>query len=105
MARIITKELALKIVKKLNAVPLRSRSKAHDLYEVQFNGVAVAVVSVRRGSKKDLGHDHIPRDLHLGPNDTKQLGRCPFSVEDYYRHLRGLGLLPEEADAGEAEQA
>jgi hypothetical protein len=96
--------LALKIVKKLSAVAIPSRSKAHDLYEVRYRGVAVAEISIRRGSEKDLGHDHLPRDLHLGPNKSKRLGQCPFTSDDYFNELREQGLLPEEnEDEGEED--
>jgi hypothetical protein len=98
MARIITKELAVKIVRKLSAAPIPSRGRAHDLYEVRYRGRVVAVISLRRGSEKDQGHDHLPRDLHLSPNRTKLLGQCPFTQDDYFQALRGQGLLPEEED-------
>jgi hypothetical protein len=45
MARIITKELALKIVKKLEATKIDSRSKAHDGYAVLHEGVHLGIIS------------------------------------------------------------
>lgn len=102
MARIVTKELALKIVKKLKATAIPSRSKAHDLYVVEHGGIIVAEISIRRGSDKDLGHDHLPRDLHLSPNKTKLLGQCPLKREEYFQHLVDQGLI-EGDEEGQRE--
>jgi hypothetical protein len=94
MARIITKELALKILAKLNAVMVRA-GKAHDDYSVEHEGVVVAITSLRRGSGKDLGHDHMPRDLHIGPSKAKLLGQCPLSRDEYIDLLRAKGLVQD----------
>ena len=93
MARVITKELALKIVKKLKARKIVSRSKAHDLYAVEYQGRIIAVLSIRRGSQKDMGHDYLPRDLRIGPHAARLLGQCPLKREDYFRSLEERGLL------------
>jgi len=68
MARIITKELALKIVKKLNAVAIKSSSKAHD--------------------------DSLKNDLHISPRQAKDLGQCPLSRDEYIAIMRENGILP-----------
>ncbi len=93
----ITKELAVKIAKKLNAVAIKSRSKAHDLFAVEYQSQVVAEISIRRGSRKDLGHDHVPRDLHVSPRNARLLAQCPLSREEYFQLLREQGLinLPE----------
>jgi hypothetical protein len=96
MARIITKELALKIVKKLRASQIDSRSTAHDEYQVEHEGIVLAFISIRRGSEKDLGHDYLPRELHISPRQARDLGRCPWQREDYIQCMREKGLLPEE---------
>jgi hypothetical protein len=103
VARIITKELAVKILKKLNASKVRS-GKAHDDYQVEYHGVVIVATSLRRGSEKDLGHDHMPGDLHIGPGQARRLGQCPLSKQAYLQILRENGLLPDEEDeAGEVE--
>ncbi len=94
MARIITKELALKIVKKLNAVAVKSSSKAHDDYLVEEAGVRLAIISIRRSSKKDIGHDYLKNDLHISPHQAKDLGQCPMSREDCIAYMREIGILP-----------
>ncbi len=102
MARIVTKELAVKIIAKLKAVKVKS-GKAHDDYSVEHNGVVVAITSLRRGSEKDLGHDHMPKDLHIGPAKAKLLGQCPLSRNGYLALLREQGLVADEDD-GDPEE-
>jgi hypothetical protein len=105
MARIITKELAEKIVAKLKAVKVKSRSKSHDFYDVEHEGQVIASISIRRGSEKDKGHDYIPHDLRVSPRQAKLLAQCPWKHEDYIQALREKGLLAEveeeEENAGE----
>ncbi len=94
MARQITKELALKILAKLKAVKTKS-GKAHDEYTIEHNGVVIALTSLRRSSEKDLGHDRMPKDLHIGPNKAKLLGQCPLSLAEYIELLREQGLVTD----------
>ncbi len=95
MALQITKELAVKIIAKLKAVKTKS-GKAHDDYSVEHKGVVIALTSLRRGSAKDLGHDHMPKDLHIGPNKAKLLGQCPLSLKGYIDFLKEQGLVEED---------
>jgi hypothetical protein len=92
MARIITKELALKIADKLKARIDKTR-KGHDVAYVYHEGRMVANFNIRRGSEKDKGHDHIPRDLHVGPHDARRLGLCPLTREGWFDLLRHKGFL------------
>ena len=101
MARIITKELAEKIVAKLKATKVKTKSKSHDFYDVEQDGRVIASISIRRGSEKDKGHDHIPRDLHISPRQAKLLAQCPWKREDYIRALREKGLIEEREESEE----
>lgn len=103
MARQITKELAERIVAKLRArrSPDVRRGSPHDLYDFEFDGVLVLQLSVRRGSAKDLGHDHMPKELRLGPGQAKRLGQCPLSLDEYVAILRDKGVIGPEPPAGE----
>lgn len=96
--RQITKELARKIVKKLNATAVTSRSSAHDEYEVWEDGVLLGNISIRRSSEKDKGHDFIPRELNISPHQAKDLANCPWSREDYIECMRVKGELPAVED-------
>jgi hypothetical protein len=95
MARIITKELALKIARKLGAA-VSNTGGAHDLAAVYEDGVLIASFGIRRGSEKDKGHDHIPADIHVGPSFAKGLGQCPKSRQQWIEKLREKGILPAE---------
>ena|ERR1700722_2644732 len=101
MATIITKEIALRIVKKLNAVEITSRSKSHDEYVVREAEMQVAIISIRRSSKKNIGHDYLKNDLHISPHQAKELGQCPWSRDDYMECLREKGILPLKEDDDE----
>jgi hypothetical protein len=93
MARIITKQLALDIVKKLRAQPETTPSKVHDIYGVYRNNILVAKISIRRGSERDKGHDYIPAEMHVGPHFAKEFALCNRSVEDWYDILKAKGLV------------
>jgi hypothetical protein len=92
--RQITKELAMKIVKKLKANDESDRGAVHSLYTV-YDGqnMLVASFGIRRASEKDKGHDHIPRELQVGPNFAKGLANCPKSRNDY---LRKINAAPDD---------
>jgi hypothetical protein len=90
---IITKELALKIARKLEATIKERSGKAHDIALVYHGGRLVAQFGLRRGSKKDMGHDHIPSQIHVRPSQARLLGQCPMTREEWLRILAERGLL------------
>lgn len=104
MARIITKELAEKIAKKLRAEVVVPKSGPHDIAYVYHRGVLVAQFGIRRGSEKDKGHDHIPRDLHIGPNKARLLGQCPWKLKDWLRAMVEQRLLEDPELEAEEQQ-
>lgn len=90
---IITKELALRIAKKLKADVKKRSGKAHDIALVYHEGKLVAQFAIRRGSKKNLGHDHIPSDLYVRPRQARLLGQCPLLREDWIAMMAEKGML------------
>lgn len=91
MARIVTKEHAVKIAKKLEA---RSRSeKAHDYAEIFHQGRLVAWFGIRRGSEKDKGHDHVQKDLYVNGYQARLLAACPLTRSQWLEIMRGKGKL------------
>ena len=88
----ITKELALKIVKKLDAQTVKS-TKAHDLVVVSHQGKFITSFGIRRGSNKNLGHDHIPHQIFVSPRDAKLLGQCPLSREQWLKIIVEKGMV------------
>jgi|SRR5579864_619487 len=99
---VITKELALKIKDKLGAIQLTTKNDVHDMYGVFHNNRLIASFGIRRGSKKDAGHDHVQRELNVSTGFAKQIGICKQYLDDYLARLRTQGLLPPES--AEAEQ-
>ena len=100
--RIITKEHALKIVKKLEAQVSSRGNKPHDIALVFHRGQLIASFGLRRGSEKDLGHDHISKDLHLGPHKARLLAQCPLTREQWIEIMKSKGLISEEPPEGGA---
>lgn len=90
---LITKELALRIAKKLHAEIQVRQNRPHDLALVRHEGKVVAQFGIRRGSNKNLGHDHIPSQIFLGPRDARLLGQCPLSREEWVRIASEKGKL------------
>lgn len=94
MARIVTKQHALDIVRKLGAkLVLQKKQRPHDLYAVYEDGLLIAKFGVRRGSNKEQGHDHIPSQLYVGPKDARDLAQCPLSREEWIQKLREKNLI------------
>jgi hypothetical protein len=93
MATIITKELAERIATKLNAVCDRKKNRPHDLYRIYHEGRLVAHFGVRRSSKKDQGHDHVPGQIRVSPAQAKLLGQCPMSREEWVEEMKRKGVI------------
>ena len=92
----ITKQQTRKIIRKLKAVNETDRSdSAHDHYAIYHEGVLVASFGVRRSSKKDMPHPHIPGDLQVNEHYTREIVSCSVDRDDW---LRELGHLPPEEE-------
>jgi len=94
---IITKELALRIVKKLNAKMHPRPDRPHDLACVYEGGKLIAQFGIRRGSNKEQGHDHIPDQLFVRPREAKLLGQCPLSRKEWVSILAKKGMVEQDA--------
>ena len=90
---VISKQLASRIAKKLRATVRKRSGKAHDLALVYHEGKLIATFGIRRGSRKNLGRDHVPRQLHLRASQARLLGQCPLQREDWIAILAEKGLL------------
>ena len=91
MARIVTKEHAVKIAKKLKAGILEE--KAHSYAEIFHDGKLIARFGIRRGSEKDKGHDHVQKDLHVNGHQARLLAACPLSREDWLDIMKKKSLV------------
>jgi len=92
MFAVITKELALRIVQKLGA-KIETGKKAHDIAYVEHEGKRIAWFGIRRGSKKDMGHDHVPEALYLRPSQARLLGQCPMKREEWLAIMADKGII------------
>jgi hypothetical protein len=92
MARIVTKELALKIAKKLEA-ELSEITGGHTKASIFYEGKLIASFGIRRGSEKDKGHDFIQRQLYIGPHDAKLLAQCPLTRDGWIKKIRDKGKI------------
>lgn len=88
----ITKEDALIIARKLGA-KVDPRPKRHDLARVFEKGILIASFGIRRGSKKDLGHDHIPGALYIRPHEARDLADCTKLREWWIASLKNKGFI------------
>jgi hypothetical protein len=96
MARIITKELALKIASKLKAQKSSKKGRPHDDYPVFYNGRLVAKFSVRHGSGKDQGHDFVSHAFHLPPREAKLFGQCHMKYDEWVEKMRQKRIIEDE---------
>ena len=90
---ILTKEHALKIAKKLKADIDERKNRPHDLARIYYGEKLVTSFGIRRGSKKNLGHDHIPSQIYASPRNTRLLADCPLSREDWVKSLKEKGWI------------
>src|SRR5260221_13928629 len=97
----ITKDHAKKIARKLMA--LKEPGSAHDLAVVWYQGKLIATFGIRRGSRKDQGHDHIPGKLHLNMRDCLALAQCSLSYEQWIQRMKDKGLIEAEPDQAEPD--
>jgi hypothetical protein len=104
MARIITRELAEKIRDKLCTVNMTKPNSVHDVWGISHNDKIVGIVSIRRGSEKDKGHDYIPKAINVSTGFAKQIGICNKNLDDYLRQVRLIPPLPESQESALPEK-
>lgn len=90
---LITKEHAKKIVRKLKGKVQKRENRSHDFVTVYEGETAIATFGLRRGSRRDLGHDFIPASLHIRPHQALDLANCPLSRKEWIRILEEKGLI------------
>jgi hypothetical protein len=87
----ITKDHAARIAAKLHATIRQGGN--HDIAVIEYEGKRIAQFGIRRGSRRDAGHDHIPASIYVGTRSALDLARCPMSYEQWIEVLRGKGLI------------
>ena len=89
---VITKELAIKIKKKLKAQVL-GETKAHQIVGVFHKGKLILEFGIRRSSNKEKGHDHISGLLFVSTHQARSLGQCPMSRKEWLEIIEDKGLV------------
>lgn len=87
----ITKYLAEKIARKLKAEI--STGKKHDIARVFHENKMIAQFGIRRGSNKNLGHDHIPSQIFVNRSQALLLGQCPLSIDEWIQIIKDKGKI------------
>lgn len=85
----LNKTHALIIAKKLEA-EIAKKTNNHDIAKVFHNGKLIAKFGIR-GSRKDQGHGHIPRELHTSPHVCKEMADCRIQRKEWLEILRENG--------------
>jgi hypothetical protein len=111
MANVITKEHAEAIARKLGAKTVSGKMKSggsreHEAAVIYYDGVEIASFGIRRGSNKEAPHGHLTEDLHVSPNECRQLADCPMSFDQWLEVMRKKNLLPQsQQETPQANQA
>jgi hypothetical protein len=87
----LNKDHAEAIARKLKAVMIAGRR--HDLAVVKHNGQTIAQFGIRRGSRRDQGHDYIPGQIHVTRRQALLLAQCPMSLEEWIDIMRQKGHI------------
>ena len=86
----LTADLALIIANKLQAEI--SEGSKHTNVVVRIDGTYIGRFGIRRNS--NVGHDYIPRQIHMTMKEALGLARCSLYRADYERILKERGKLP-----------
>lgn len=70
------------IAKKLNAEI--DEKKRHRFVKIFYQGRLVAGYGIPRGSKKEHGLGHVPRELGITPHQTAELAACTMTAQQYF---------------------
>ena len=89
----IDKQDAQIIAEKLQARIDEKKGRPHDLAIVEYKGQRVAQFGIRHGSKKGLGHNHIPKDLHWSPHKCKAFSQCKYTRDQWIRDMIDQGFI------------
>jgi hypothetical protein len=80
------------IARKLQAHPAKGKG-AHLVHRVYVDGKWVATVSIRHGSSRDAGHDHVIREIFETPHDAKELAICRRKYEHWLESMHAKGKI------------
>jgi len=88
----ITREHAEAIAKKHGGTRIKG-AKAHDQVLITFGNKLIAQFGIRRSSRKDIGHGHVPGALYVTPRYAWELGTCSKSKQQWLDQMGAKKLL------------
>ena len=94
----ITKEYAENIAHKLLAKDESKPRSEHDEMVVYHEGRFVARFGIRRGSKKNSGHDHVQKNLNVPTRFAKELATCTKSRLEFLEKIGLVALKSEQPE-------
>ncbi len=89
----ITMQDAVKVVKKFDLV---ERKGKHLFYKLVWDGETKITTAIPNGRGDLHVRNQFRNQLHLQPHQLDTAVKCTFKKSDYIRHLREIGILPEE---------
>jgi hypothetical protein len=93
----LTKEVAEKALRKLNAQDVTPKGSPHPIFAIYHAGQLVATTGLSHSSKKDILVPHVKRDLRVNVAFVLELARCTKSLDDW---LKQLGIVVEHEEHG-----
>lgn len=87
----LNKAHAEAIARKLEAIYKEGRE--HTLAILYVDNVRIGQFGIRRGSRKDQGHDYIPRQIFFPAGDCLRLAECTLNRPDWIKALTAQGML------------
>jgi hypothetical protein len=90
-----TREDAENVASKLKATREEGR-RPHALAIVYHGKQRITQFGIRRGSRKDAGHGHLPKAVFLTSQQTRRLADCPLSYEEWVALMKEKNIIIEE---------
>jgi hypothetical protein len=91
----LNKTHAETIAKKLEAI--YSEGREHTLAIFYVNNIRIGQYGIRRGSKKDQGHDYIPKQIFFPAGQCLKLAQCSLNRPDWIKALQEQGIIAKPA--------
>ena len=89
----LNKTHAETIARKLEATYTEGRE--HTIAILYVGNIRVGQFGIRRGSKKDQGHDYIPKQIFFPAGQCLKLAQCTLNRPDWIKALQEQGIVPK----------
>ncbi len=89
---ILNKVHAEIIAEKLGATYEEGRD--HTIAKLYVDNIRIGQFGIRRGSKKDQGHDYIPQQIFFPTGQCLKLAQCTLNRPDWIKALQAQNIVP-----------